>query len=631
MSSPSMMDRLRYAFDNYMAKGTVALIGGLAVFSLVIILLGAVIVTLIRIAPEGGAPPDFVEAIWLGLVHALDSGAVGEDAGWNFRLVMFTVTLGGIFITSTLIGVLTSGIEAKMEELRKGRSRVIERGHTAILGWSPQIITILSELIEANANQSRSCIAIMGKKGKVEMEETIRDRIGDTGRTRIVCRNGDPIVPNDLRILNLDEAKSIVILTPESDNPDADVIKTVLAVINNPERRLGHFHIVAEFRDSRNADAARMVGKGDVEVIQTGLLVSRIIAQTCRQPGLSVVYIELLDFAGDEIYFQEEPALVGRTFGEALLAYEDSAVMGICRADGKVTLNPPMDTVLQPGDQIIAISADDDTIVLSGKTDLGIREDDIRSRLLRPPAPERTLMLGWNERAPTVIAELDRYVEPGSTLVVVANRSGIKEQVDRVCCPQNLELAFQWGDTASRQTLEGIDITKYDHIVVLPYSDTLGKQEADALTMLTLLHLRDIVEREGAALTIVTEMLDPHNQELAQITRADDFIVSDKLTALMLAQVSENKYLNAVFEDLFDPEGSEVYLKPAGDYVLLDTPLNFYTVVEAARRRGEVALGYRLHAYADNAGKDYGVVINPDKSEEILFSAEDRVILLAEE
>ena len=65
-------------------------------------------------------------------------------------------------------------------------------------------------------------------------------------------------------------------------------------------------------------------------------------------PGLSVVYIELLDFGGDEIYFNDEPALVGQTFGDALLAYEDSAVIGIApRRRAQPRLNPPMDTLIE--------------------------------------------------------------------------------------------------------------------------------------------------------------------------------------------------------------------------------------------------------------------------------------------
>jgi len=126
-------------------------------------------------------------------------------------------------------------------------------------------------------------------------------------------------------------------------------------------------------------------------------------------------------------------------------------------------------------------------------------------------------------------------------------------------------------------------------------------------------------------------MLDTRNRALAEVTQADDFIVSDKLVSLLLAQVSENKALNAVFTDLFDPDGSEIYLKLASNYVHLGQPMNFYTVVEAARQRNEVAIGYRIDAQSDDASKAYGVVINPNKSDTITFSEWDRIIVLAEE
>ena len=70
-------------------------------------------------------------------MRTLDAGTMGGDAGWGFRIVMLLVTIGGIFIVSTLIGVLTTGIEGKLDELRKGRSRVLENDHTVILDWSP--------------------------------------------------------------------------------------------------------------------------------------------------------------------------------------------------------------------------------------------------------------------------------------------------------------------------------------------------------------------------------------------------------------------------------------------------------------------------------------------------------------
>ena len=58
--------------------------------------------------------------------------------------------------------------------------------------------------------------------------------------------------------------------------------------------------------------------------------------------------------------------------------------------------------------------------------------------------------------------------------------------------------------------------------------------------------------------------------------------------------------------------------------------MNFYTVAEAARRRSEVAFGYRLHGHAKDAGFQYGVVVNPAKSGMVAFGAEDRIIVLTE-
>ena len=49
-----------------------------------------------------------------------------------------------------------------------------------------------------------------------------------------------------------------------------------------------------------------------------------------RQAGLSAVYSELLDFDGCEIYTVEQPTLAGKTFGDAVMAYETSTLIGLC-------------------------------------------------------------------------------------------------------------------------------------------------------------------------------------------------------------------------------------------------------------------------------------------------------------
>ncbi len=627
MNRTSLSDRLCYAFDNLMAKGTVALIGWLALVSVLVILVVSLVVWFTGISCEASS----VDQVWAYLMLTLNPDAL-HFGPWSSRLATLVIVFAGIFVMSTLIGVLTTGIDTRLAELRKGRSKVIETGHTVILGWSAQIFPIISELVAANENQPRSCIVILGDKDKVEMEDEIQDKVGNTGHTRIVCRRGNPIEMADLELASLRTAKSIIILAPDGDDPDSSVIKTMLAITNDPNRRPERYHIVAAIHDPRNMGAARIVGRDEVELVLTGGLIARIMAQTCRHSGLSVVYTDLMDFAGDEIYFQVEPRLVGKTFGEALLAYEDSAVIGLCAKAGRPTLNPPMNTVIQDRDQIIAISEDDDTVVLSGLTDLGINEGAIQTVQHADPAPEHVLILGWNWRAPSIIDELEHYIAPGSTVAVVADSADAEAQIAlHNTGTSGQTVTFQWGDTTDRHTLDGLPLETVNHVILLSYSDLLDTQRADAHTLITLLHLRDIAERTECSFSIVSEMLDIRNRNLAEVTRPDDFVVSDRLISLILSQISENKALGAVFADLFNAEGSEVYLKPAADYVQLGEPLNFYTVVEAARQRGEVSLGYRVHAGADDATRAYGVVLNPNKSVPVAFAEQDRIIVLAED
>jgi voltage-gated potassium channel Kch len=379
---PTWQEKFNYWFDNYMSRGTLALILGLGVVSLLLIFFAAAIVTLggSLVHPEDAEGITFLEAFWASLMRTLDPGTMGGDIGWGFRLVMLFVTLGGIFIVSALIGVLNTGLEGQLERLQKGRSRVLEDGHTLILGWSPQIFMIISELMVANENQRRARIVVLADRDKVEMEEEIRERIEIRGNTRVICRTGNPIDLNDLEIGSPHTARSIIVLPPETDEPDSYVIKTVLALTNNPNRRAEPYSIVTQIRDTRNLEVVRMVGANDqVLPLLTGDLIARVIAQTSRQSGLSVVYTELMNFGGDEIYFKLEPGLSGKMFGEALQAYEDSAVMGICRTDGSMMLNPPMETRLEPGDQVFALSEDDDTIHLSGLAHVPVEEGLIRT------------------------------------------------------------------------------------------------------------------------------------------------------------------------------------------------------------------------------------------------------------
>jgi hypothetical protein len=96
-----------------------------------------------------------------------------------------------------------------------GLLRVLEDDHTVILGWSPQIFTIISELVLANANRSAGAVvAILAEHDKVDMEDQIKDRVGDTKNTKVICRSGSPIDPGDIDIVSPHSARSVIVLPP---------------------------------------------------------------------------------------------------------------------------------------------------------------------------------------------------------------------------------------------------------------------------------------------------------------------------------------------------------------------------------------------------------------------------------
>lgn len=631
MKNISFGNRLRYSFDNTMSKGASSLILWLGLLSLLVVIGAGTIIVLFGIAPAGEESLDFLEGAWRSMMRTLDPGTMGGDQGWSFRIVEFFVTLGGILIISTLIGVISSGIENILSTLRKGRSFVIEENHTLILGWSPKVFTMISELVIANENQKKGRIVILADKDKVEMEDEVRERIPNTKNTKVICRSGSPNDFADISIANPQDSKSIIILSTDETNADMQTIKTILAITNNPERREEPYHIVAEIKDEKNLEVTKMVGKDEVELVLTDDIVARIMTQTSRQSGLSVVYTELMDFNGAEIYFNEEEMLEGKTFGEALFAYKDSAVIGLQLQDKNVVINPEMYYVIKKGEKVIAITEDDDTLIADKNVNYTVDDSAIVEDVSKRETRDRTLLLGWNKRAYTIINEMDSYSGEGSTLRVVSSYPiDAAEQVRIQNGLHFLKVEFEIGDTTSREVLNSLDVSTYGHILLLCYKEELSLQEADAHTLVTLLHLRSISEKLGKSINIVSEMLDIHNRELAEVTRADDFIVSDKMISLLMTQVSENKYLMRVFEILFDDEGSEIYLKPVTRYIKTDKPVDFYTVLESAKRKGETAIGFRISSQAFNSAKSYGIHVNPLKNETIKFSDGDKIIVLAE-
>ncbi|CAF1149193.1 unnamed protein product [Rotaria sordida] len=523
-----------------------------------------------------------------------------------------------------------------------------------ILGWSPKICDIINELIIANESQRNPSIVILTSKDRSEIQYIIQNKINDSKNTKIIYRNGDPTSINDLNKLSLNQARSIIILASEINNPDVRIIKTILAIRNNPRQNAINFHIVAELKERINLEAARVAGGNEVLFVYADEMIARVIAQSCRQSGLNIILTTLLSFQGDEIYFKHENALVGRTFYDAVFSYNKCSVIGLMLSDGTVKIIPPLNTIINIDDQIIVIAEDDDKIILSSDYLLRINNQYSGSTsssvtnhntvLLAKPMTreatkriERTLILGWNNKAPLIAKELDTYVARGSELHILTNSDKITQFINQQLVNELTEqkLFVHSGSLTNKFDLEKLNLFSYHYIILLANEESEQQnliEETDAECLICLLHLQNIIDRSNNEKTfnLVTEMYDIRNRQLVNTISADDFIVSPNLISKYISQLSENKNINKVYDVLLTAGGPEIYLCLASMFVPLGTPISYYQILQETLKYKCLAIGYRLMQYSHDKTRFFGIVLNPDKQEQIIFSQNDKIIILAE-
>lgn len=616
MKNPSWKDKLQYWFDNLMSKGSLSLIGLLAVITGIVIAIAGFIVALLPDAEGAGV----LSSIWFSLMHAIDAGTIAGDSGsFLFMLIMAIVTLCGLFITSMLIGVIGSGLEDKMNSLRKGRSQVLEQNHVIIFGFNENALNILRELILANENHKNSVVVVMDNQDKSEMEDVISQRIQDTKTTRIICRTGSMDNLADVEICSPSTCRSIII-NAEDDFMSVKAIlacATILEHSGNTEA-----YITALIRSEENVDAAKIAGKGRVEVFYFQNSIARIMAHTCRQPGMSSVFTNLLSFEGDEIYIEEIPSMAGKTIAEANLYFPKSTLIGLVQ-DGMPKLNPPVATKIAPNDKLILI-AEDDGVSIPTK-EAGIVNKSLFAPIASSSAPlQKTLILGCNELLQQVVTELDCYLASNAPVIIAALEEDLsKNQLPEQSQLKNVALDIRSCNIFQRSCLEELLGSKPDNVLILTDSDN---EESDARTLLLLLQLRDIAAKTGLKFSVTSEMRSVENQELAQVTKVTDFVVSSNITALMMTQISQAREQFVILDDLLSDDGSELYMKDAGRYVQLGESVDFYTIGAAASQYGEIALGYKKF----RTDGEFDIILNPPKASTVVLSKGDSLILLAE-
>merc|ERR1711871_46955 len=701
---PDRAEKFGYWFDNFFATNPMAKVYLLVFVNVVFMLFFG---TCFHIAGSQGG--DLAENFWMGFTFAADMAE--DDHGgpfaywhqWIFRAMNLTFSFGGAFVFGMVINFLSSAIDDRVAGLRQGKTKVIEQGHTLILGWNDRILSLVQQICEANISEGGLPIVILAPKDKEEMDDYFQDALSDSDYpygSKIVTRGGSPIEVSKLLSVAVTFARSIVVLSmgDDPDEADAQSVRVTLALTGALAKinRAPSCHIVLELQDVDNADVAMlgvvppMIPEDTVIPVVSHDIIGKLMIQCAREIGLSKCFANLLCFSGSECYFSswdagstyqwgprkgqplEDNGMTGKSFQDTCYRFVDAAVIGVRFSNptseevmkfnphGRpVMLNPPGDYIMQYGDKVLVLSEDNDTY------EYGKSNDPVKTPVppfeLPPEEPEKFLLCAWRRDFDDLITELDKWVPENSCLTLPNNHSPaqMKKMLNDGGMPQPVNIKtieYIMGDPCSGKTLDRLGpkkhdsepdervegsayrLEEYDSILVL--QEQFSKAEgmsADSRVMVSMLVMRHIQVKRGKTLRIlVSEIRDPRTQDLMALTKCSDSVVGNELVAMILAQISEDRDIGYVMEDLFSEEGMEMHIKDVRYFVAPDELLNWWDIVGRCQQRNMLPIGWirkgddaEAIGAVDANGRPLQAIVNPgpdngyNKDERLRWNGDD--------
>ena len=601
-------ERFNYWFDNKMTKGSLGLIRALIVVSVILALTMAGLIILLGFNEDG----EIASVFWDSIATVINAWMPSfEDGSPGYVIIMAITAIAGVLFTSVLIGIITSAIEEKIGNLKRGNSNVLEKDHIVVLGFNPGEYTLLNQLILA-AEDDPACIVIAEDMEREEIEQNIAENLDVPKNVRIVCRTVDITDPASIEKCSVETCRTVIVAPAD----DLKTIKAILAVTALLQKKgAPEVSINAIISKDEYRFPASLAEANNITTLQTNNILAKMIAHSCTQTGLSELFREVFNFEGSEFYLEELEGIDGLTFEDIMIRLNNAIPIGICR-DGKVILKPSTDFIIKESDRVLVYSEGRDpasveqeaSAVPDIKDKGGNKKNDTTDAVI----------IGHNETLPVILKEL-----PENVSIVFIYEQNIteeeKRELQKAADGRNIELNYYQDDLKSEDILlKAAQMS--EHIVVLNDHDKEPEQ-ADTEVIFMLLNLRDIRKRCGLKFNITVEMQKEYNQNLVGVGDSTDFLVTSSMSSLILAQLAENPELIDVFRELLSNKGNELYLKNVGSMQIEGT----YTAREL--RGGVLKLGYVLLGVMK--GDEY-IYFDHDLDEKIILDREDCLIVIGE-
>lgn len=597
---------IQFRLEQFILRGALSRLMVIAL-AMVLIAVGA---GLLVYAAGPAAYEDPGAAIWWAFLRLTDSGYLGDDEGTLLRSVSTVLTvLGVVLFVGALIATMTQWLNDTIETLEAGYTPIAQNNHVLILGWSNRTARMVEQLLASEGRVARFLsrhggrrlhIVILAERVSQGMVQELKDRLGSRFDARhITLRSGTPLRAEHLRRVDFSHAAAVMLPAREFETgsaPDEATIKTLMSA-SHPHGEAMPLMVVEIF-DSAHLETARRAYPGPAELISTPLIISRLLAQNTRHRGLSWVYSELLGGTGNQIFVRECPRLTGERLVDVAACFESAVLLGAARDGWLLPLHADDEERIAEGDRLAFVApsfeacaptAAPEPFVATNATDRGRRETGARRRVL---------VLGWNQKVPSLLAEFEAYRREAVevdvfSLLTVAERETLLAR--RGIVFEHAAVRQIEGDLTSYHEMGRLGVADYDNIILVA-SDWLGSAEAaDARMLVGYLVLTRVLEAAARPPEILVETMSADNAGLFAAPNVER-LVSPDLQSSLLTQVALRRELHWVMEELCGAGGAEIAFRDAATLDLVGGQTSFDAARRARAGADEILLGVMRRA-----------------------------------
>jgi hypothetical protein len=618
MSKLYIMNHIRYQLSKFMNRGIKSQIILFGVLTLVCILLISVFYSFLDPSLNK------IDVFWNVTTWMLDAGTYADNTGALDRFFSFFTTIIGILLMSSLIGLLSAFILDYILKLRKGIGSIRAENYTLIIGWNFRVFKLLSELIIANENQKSHTIVILSNMDKLLMDHEINMNLKVPRKIKIITRRIQPLLYNSYNIIDLNLAKSIILLSEASIINEINMLKLLLVVDKITDNL--KIPVIFEIENEKNKNVLKPLLKENYYPVFKEAIFSKAISQTVIQPGLTKVYSELFSFEESEIYIQKLPLeFIGKPFSDAYLSIINSSLIGVFDINSNTILNPDKSRLFVDSDELILIKKDDYRLIIENTSS----NQDIASLALSDYIEikiKNILILGWNSYSLNIIKEISKYINFEVQFTIIADKEYIEnELIINMSKLSKINYNIINEDHFNFEALSKLDFELFDRVLIMR-CERFAIEESDAIAISTMIYLKECFKKltDPPAITLQIEV--EKNQDLIENDTISEYVISDSLISGIISQLSENQKINNSILELINEWGNEIYFVEINK--LLQTneqKIKSKDLYNLALKLDSCLIGVKL-----NSLNSYEILLNPHKDNFSNFSLNDELILIGD-